>query len=150
MKVAGLNVDGKTKKKVVREVIKLYNDNSSDHINENAVYDVQIVKSRQPNGKRSMVIAEMRTVELKRSFNMLGKKIHETNNDIFVGDDLTVGQRKLLYELKQRTDLFGKVLFRDGTVRCAKKDGGWRQFCYLNELCNLPPASRDNPNQATG
>jgi hypothetical protein len=67
--------------------------------------------------------------------------MRKSNRPIFVGDDLTAGQRQLLFELKKRTDIFTKVIYRDGTVRCEKKEGGWRHFSYLHELQKLQLAA---------
>ena len=124
-------------------MIKLHNDHSEKDLKKADVYDVHILKTRQAGtnasaNKTATIILSMQSTDSKKCFQMAGKKIHESHPTVFVGDDLTVGQRKLLYELKRRNDLYNKVIFRDGAVRCLKKDGGWRQFVYLHELQKLP------------
>ena len=70
--------------------------------------------------------------------------MRESKRPVYIGDDLSVGHRKLLYELKRRADLLVKVMFRDGSVRCLRKNGGWQQFAYLHELDKLPPIANSN------
>jgi hypothetical protein len=124
----------------------MLNDNIEDQIAKEDIYDIHVFKSasnRQQSdsastAKRDTIIVSLNDVKLKRRFYALGKKMREIGRPIYIGDDLTVGQRALLAKLKQRTDLFNKVQLRDGSVRCLKKDGSWRSFCYLYELKHLP------------
>jgi hypothetical protein len=111
-------------------------------LDANMVTGVQVIKGRLVEGKKKpgTVILSLRSTNLKKRFYALSKKMREKKNSIFIGDDLTVGQRKLLFELKKRTDLFSGAVIRDGAVRCFKKGGdGIRQFAYLHELEKLPP-----------
>lgn len=108
------------------------------------------MKARQPPSSpainRDTIIISLQSVTTKKKFYALSKKMRDARRPIFVGDDLTVGQRSLLAQLKLRTDLFSKVLFRDGIARCMKKDGSWRSFSYLYELESLPPMTAADGN----
>lgn len=145
VKISGMETDGKTKTEVLDAALKLHNDHSSAAISSKDVYEINVFKPRQFNtnsaaGKPtgSTVILSMQSVDIKKRFMSVGKPIHDDNASVFIGDDLTVGQRKLLYELKQRKDIFEKVVFRDGVVRCLKRGGGWQQFAFLHEMQKLP------------
>ena len=149
IKINGMNVGAKKKEEVIEEVLKLVNDNNSDGIKGSDIYDVHVIKTHRgqqlPNtsNRGDTVIVSLQNVEMKKTFYHVSKKMQESGSQIYIGDDLTLGQRNLLYKLKQRKDLYNKVQFRNGSVRCQKKDGSWSSFSYLHELKRLPqiPAS---------
>lgn len=147
IKINGMEAGSKPKSEVINDIVNLVNDNTEDAITKDDIYDVDVVKARQSAtasataSKRDTLIVSLQDVKCKKKFYALSKKMRDTRRPIFVGDDLTVGQRSLLFQLKQRKDLFSKILFRDGVVRCLKADGGWRSFCYLHELEGLPPTA---------
>ena len=147
IKVTGLDTASKSESEIVDEVLKLHNDNtdSSQHLQRGDIYSVLPIKGRSTGDqkKADSIIVSLSKVELKKRFYALSKKMREKGNHAYIGDDLTIGQRQLFYELKKRTDLFTGAIIRDGAVRCFKKGGGIRQFVYLHELQKLPPTRND-------
>ena len=139
IKITGLDAGNKTNANIISEVIKLHNDHVDDDnskLDDGVITHVQIIKGRIANDKKKpdAIIITLQNPSLKKRFYALSKKMRESKNNIFIGDDLTVGQRKLMFELKKRVDLFNGAVIRDGAVRCFKKGGGIRQFAYLHEL----------------
>ena len=132
VKLTGLDIAGKSNQEVVTDALKLHNDNASekDKLIDRDIYDVQIIKGRTAAGRKKLdaVIITLQQTAIKKQFYALSKKMRDQKSGIFVGDDLTVGQRTLLFELKKRTDLFTGAVIRDGAVRCFKKGGGIRRF----------------------
>ena len=151
VKINGVELEGKNNTEIVESALKLHNEQSDKQLLPRDVYDITVFKGRQSasntdTSKRatSTVILAMQSMESKAAFLMAGKRIHERHTSVYVGEDLTVGQRKLLYELKQRKDLFQKAVFRDNAVRCLKIGGGWQQFAYLRDLQKLPKRTTDS------
>ena len=149
IKLTGMEIGGKSNVEIVDEVLKLHNENVHDDaakLDKNAIASLHIIKGRGTDDQKKpdSVIVTLQNPHFKKSFYTLSKKMREKKTRIFVGDDLTPGQRRLLFELKQRTDLFIGAVIRDGAVRCFKKGGGFRQFAYLHELQKLPPVTKAN------
>lgn len=144
IKITGISVANKQREDVTGEIIALHNDTLPEHpkLTTKDVLNTFVIRGRGNGDKKTAdsVIITLSNIELKKHFYALAAAMRKANRPIFVGDDLTAGQRQLLYELK-KTNLFTKVAFRDGAVRCQKKDGGWRQFTYLHEVQKLQPSS---------
>ena len=146
IKLTGMDVRNKTNVEIVDDIIKLHNDNvdggnDTTKIDRTVITSLHIIRGRMvdSNKKPDAVIVSLQNVGLKKRFYALSKKMREQKTQTYIGDDLTVGQRRLLFELKKRTDLFQRAMIRDGVVRCIQKNGGIRQFAYLHELQKLPP-----------
>lgn len=145
IKIVGLGINSKPKLDVVDAVIKFHNDNSGAKLSKDDVVGVQVMKARRQDDQQKpspdTAIITLRDADLKKGFYAAGKRMRDESQPVYVGDDLTPGQRKLIYELKKRSDLFNKVIFRNGVIKCFHKDGkGLRQFSYLHEMDKLPSA----------
>jgi ABC-type phosphate transport system auxiliary subunit len=140
---SGLDVGTKQSAAITDDIVKLHNDVLSDRhaLSNDDIANVYVVRGRQygTTKKPDCVIVTLADRNRKKDFYALSASMRKNNKPVYIGDDMTAGQRQLMYELKKRKDLFTKVVYRDGTMRCLKPDGGWRNFGYLHELEKLPP-----------
>ena len=142
IKISGLDIGNKQSAVITDDIIKMHNDvlNDRDPLSKVDITNVYVVRGRQYGNtkKPDCVIVTLADKNRKKDFYALSASMRKNKELVYIGDDMTAGQRQLMYELKKRKDLFSKVMYRDGTMRCLKLDGGWRNFGYLHELEKLP------------
>ena len=87
--------------------------------------------------KKGFMIVTMKSMDAKQAMLDMWRGLKEKHNGVYIGDDLTVCQRKLLYYAKQLTSVVQKAILRNGIVYCELKSGGHAKLQYMYKLEHL-------------